>query len=86
MVPSLSGHTAIVAVDVTAAEALARRLLGAGAGVVLVAGDSGEAGRLAAALDTGDRPVAVFCPERDLEDELDALVELAAELGRGGGR
>jgi hypothetical protein len=83
MVRTLSGHTAIVALDAAGGEALARRLLREGAGVVLVSADAGSGGRVAADLDPGEAALAVFCPEHDLEQELDALVELVAELSRG---
>jgi len=59
------------------AESLARALVAAGALVVLVAADAATAGRLSAALAPG---TAVFCPAADPAADVDALVELAAEL------
>ena len=88
MPPKLAGHTAIVALELEGAEALARRLAGEGASVVVVSGDGDRSGRLAGEIGGDDRgaPVAVFCPEGRLEDELDALVELVTELSRTGRR
>ena len=58
------------------AEALARALGAEGATVVLVAADADAAGRLAATLPGA----AVFCPGEGVDDDVNALVELAAEL------
>ncbi|MFN2504344.1 MAG: hypothetical protein ABR540_08950 [Acidimicrobiales bacterium] len=68
----------------TTAEAVARRLAAEGASVVLVAGgDDPAAGRLAAELQAipGAR-AAVFTLTGEEPGDLDALVELLAELFR----
>ncbi len=85
---NLAGHTAIVALEVEGAEALARRLAGEGAGVIVVSGEGPRSGRLAAEMAGDGRlgRVAVFCPDGRLEDDLDALVELVTELSRAGRR
>jgi NAD(P)-dependent dehydrogenase (short-subunit alcohol dehydrogenase family) len=62
--------------------ALTLALAAEGASVVVVAPDAHAGGRLAAELRAreGGR-VAVFCPGPDTAADVDALVELAAELG-----
>lgn len=62
--------------------ALARALAAEGAGVIVVADDGDRGGRLATLLrDEGAPRVAVFCSGTDPAADLDALVELVAEVG-----
>jgi len=69
----LAGTVAVVAVP--GGEALARRLAGEGATVVLAGDDGDEAGRLLAELDDGPGRVAYFSGDADS----DAFVEFVAE-------
>lgn len=51
--------------------------------MVVVTSDGWRDGAWAAAMkDDGVEPAAVFCRETGADDELDALVELVAELSR----
>ncbi|MEN3316533.1 MAG: hypothetical protein V7605_2767 [Acidimicrobiaceae bacterium] len=83
MLRRLSGRVAFVTVgegtgEVARARALGRALVAEGASVVLVSPDAGIGGRLAAELGAG----AVFCSSDDVGADVDALVELAADLTR----
>ena len=79
---ALAGKVVVVPVDSPAGGELASRLAGAGATVVLVGPDGEAAGRLAAAIEAEGRGrPAVFVTTGRAAD-LDALVELVAELFR----
>ncbi len=60
--------------------ALARALAAEGAGVVLATGDSAAAGRLATEVAATGARVAVFSPGPDPAADVEAPVELTAEL------
>jgi len=77
----LTGRLAFVTLAEERGESIARALAGEGATVVLVTADGERGGRLAEEIRAanGGR-VAVFCGEADASADLDALVELAAEL------
>ena len=79
-----SGPTERGAQGPSGSEALARRLAGEGAVVVLVTSDAEHGGRLAAGIQAGTaRHPAVYCTEGELgDDDLDALVELVGDLTR----
>ena len=81
----MSGRVAIVTVargDEHRSSALARALAAEGATVILVTDDGQLGGRLASELGAeGGRRIAVFSPGADAAADVEALVELATELG-----
>jgi NAD(P)-dependent dehydrogenase (short-subunit alcohol dehydrogenase family) len=80
MTARLLGHTAVVTLDGHRSDAVARRLAAEGARVVVVGADAERGGRLAGAIEADGSPrAAVLCLSDDVGD-LDALVELVAEL------
>lgn len=77
----LTGRLAFVTLEGARSEALARALADEGATVVVVAADGERGGQLAEAIGSGHNGrVAVFCIGADVSADLDALVELGAEL------
>jgi len=73
-----SRWVAFVALHDARAEALAGALAAEGATVVLMADDPASAGRVAAAIGEG---ATVFCTSDDVGADVEALVELATDLG-----
>lgn len=77
----MTGRLAFVTVEEGRGEAIARALAAAGATVVVVTADGERGGRLAEEIRAaGDGRVAVFCERGDAAADVDALVELGAEL------
>lgn len=78
----LAGRVVVVPVDWDGAAALATKLAGKGATVVLVGADGGAAGRLAAAVEAAGsgRPVVFLHDGSDAA--ADALVAFVSELFR----
>lgn len=80
----LAGRLAVVTLDEAAGEAIARAVAMEGASVIVVTADGERGGRLAQEIHAAhDGRVAVFCGGVDLPGDLDALVELAAEMSPG---
>ena len=75
--PKLDGAVAVVAVPDGAA--VARRLVGEGATVVVTGIADEEIGRLLAELEGGPGRVAHFHSELTSDDDVDALVEFISE-------
>ena len=75
--PKLVGTVAVVAVP--GGVALARRLVGEGAAVVVTGPAGDEIGRLLAELEGGPGRVAHFHSELTSDDDVDALVEFISE-------
>ena len=80
MAGRMSGRVVVVATDDELGRALARALAVDGAGVILAAADPAAGGRIASELAGTGARVAVFCPGTDPAADVDAIVELAAEL------
>jgi NAD(P)-dependent dehydrogenase (short-subunit alcohol dehydrogenase family) len=83
MAGRMSGRLVVVTTDDERGRALARALAVEGAGVVLATADPAAGGRMASQLAGTGARVAVFCPGPDPEADVEALVELAAEVSPG---
>lgn len=80
----LTGRLVFVALDEGAGEAIARAVAMEGASVIVVTADGERGGRLAEDIRAAHNGrVAVFCAGAEGPGDLDALVELAAELSPG---
>ena len=80
----MAGRLVIVTADDDQGRALAQALVAEGAAVVVATSDPEAGGRMASGLDRSGARVAVFCPGPDPAADVDAIVELAAELGPRG--
>jgi NAD(P)-dependent dehydrogenase (short-subunit alcohol dehydrogenase family) len=80
----MTGRLVIVTADDEQGRALAQALAAEGAGVVLATSDPATSGRLASELGGTGARLAIFCPGPDLSADVDAIVELAAEVGARG--
>ena len=76
----MRGRVVVVATDDEHGRALVRALAAEGAGVVVATRDPAAAGEMASEVAGTGAPVAVFCPGDDTAADVEALVELAAEL------
>ncbi len=80
----MAGRVVIVTAGDDQGRALARALVAEGAAVVMATSDPEAGGRVASELGGTGARVAVFSPGSDPAADVDAIVELAAELGPRG--